>query len=40
LFVAGAMVLRLASNCSTLERHNVHNADRSSARGAVRVRLG
>jgi hypothetical protein len=40
LFVAGTVVPSLASNRSTLEPHNVHNADRLSARDAVRVRSG
>ena len=37
LFVAGTMVPGLASNCSTLELINVCNADRLSARDALRV---
>jgi hypothetical protein len=37
LFVAGTMVPGLASNCSTLELLNVRNADRLSARDALRV---
>jgi len=37
LFVAGAMVPGLASNCSTFELLNVRNADRWSARDALRV---
>jgi hypothetical protein len=40
LFVAGAMVPGLASNCSTLELLNVRNADRLSARNALRVDRG
>jgi hypothetical protein len=40
LFVAGTMVPGLASNCSTLELHNVRNADRLSARDALRVDRG
>ena len=37
LFVAGTMVLGLASNCSTFEPLNVRTPDRSSARDALRV---
>jgi hypothetical protein len=37
LFVAGTMVPGLASNCSTLELLNVRNADRLSARDALRL---
>jgi hypothetical protein len=37
LFVAGTMVPVLASNCSTFELLNVRNADRLSARDALRV---
>jgi hypothetical protein len=37
LFVAGTKVPGLASNCSTLELLNVRNADRLSARDALRV---
>jgi hypothetical protein len=40
LFVAGTMVPGLASNCSTLELLNVRNADRLSARDALRVDWG
>jgi hypothetical protein len=40
LFVAGTMVPGLASNCSTLELLNVRNADRLSARDALRVDRG
>jgi hypothetical protein len=40
LFVAGTMVPGLASNCSTLELLNVRNADRLSARDALRVNRG
>jgi hypothetical protein len=40
LFVAGAMVPALASNDSTLELLNVRNADRLSARDALRVGRG
>jgi hypothetical protein len=36
LFVAGTVVPGLASNCSTLELLNVRNADRLSARDALR----
>jgi hypothetical protein len=40
LFVAGTVVPGLASNCSTLELLNVRNADRLSARDALRIGLG
>jgi hypothetical protein len=40
LFVAGTMVPGLASNCSTLELLNVRNADRLSARDALRLGRG
>jgi hypothetical protein len=40
LFVAGTMVPGLASNCSTLELLNVRNADRLSARDALRIDRG
>jgi hypothetical protein len=36
LFIAGTTVPGLASNCSTLELLNVRNADRLSARDALR----
>jgi hypothetical protein len=40
LFVAGTKVPGLASNCSTLELLNVRNADRLSARDALRIDRG
>jgi len=40
LFLAGTMVPGLASNCSTLELLNVRNADRLSARDALRIDRG
>jgi hypothetical protein len=40
LFVAGTVVPGLASNCSTLELLNVRNADRLSARDALRIGRG
>jgi hypothetical protein len=40
LFVAGTVVPGLASNCSTLELLNVRNADRVSARDALRLDRG